>query len=105
MKKDVALNTEEKVLLYNMSREDLGKLVMMEESKGFSVVLDLVNKIIDQEKNIFFGEKAYTAERLYYLHAYSNGGIAKLISLMRIIVGAKKELHARDDKGEKKDES
>jgi hypothetical protein len=98
MKKDVSLNIEEKALLYHLGKEELVKLVLMGESKGFPVMVDLVNKLIDQEKNIFFGEKAFTAERLYYLHAYSSGGIAKLISLMRVIVGAKKELREREGK-------
>ena len=75
-------------------------LTEVAEHKNFGVFIDIVNLVIDQEKNIFFKKNEIEPAKLAVLHSYSRGGIARLVNLIHIIGGAKKELERRSKKRE-----
>lgn len=96
------LNFEERLLLSKLTKEQLLYLISIADDKEFEVFTQIVNYLIDQEKNIFFAEKEYDPVKLAASHAFSRGGIAKIVMFLHIMVGAKSELQRRSDKTRKK---
>ena len=95
MKKEVKLSIEEKALLRKCSNQTLISLSAIAEGKDLPSLKKVVNYIIDLEKNIFFGEKEENYELLAVRHAFARGGVSKLASFLRIIVGSTHELVTR----------
>lgn len=98
MKKPIKLTNEERIILTKLSAAQLEFFSKLREDKDFFVLTDVINSLIDIEKNIFFKEDESKVDPmvLYAQHAYSRGGIAKLIALVHIIVGAEQELQSRE---------
>jgi hypothetical protein len=96
MKKEIALNNEEISLLNSFKHDFLVRLGEIADHKSFNSLIYLANLMIDQEKNIFFTEKEMDKDKLAVTHAYSRGGIAKIMSFLRIIQGAKKKVMQKE---------
>ena len=96
------LNYEERLLLSKLTKEQLLYLISIADDKEFIVFTQIINYLIDQEKNIFFGTKEFDKDKLAADHAFSRGGIAKLVMFMHIIAGAKSELGRRGKETRKK---
>lgn len=92
------LNWEERQLLSKLTKEQLLYLISIADDKEFPVFTKIVNYLIDHEKNIFFGSKEFSKDKLATEHAFSRGGIAKLIMFLHIMAGAKSELARRGKK-------
>jgi hypothetical protein len=99
MKKQIPLNNEERRILAKLTNTQLQFFSKLSQDKDFSTLKDVVNLLIDVEKNIFFAtnESKETPDTLYALHAYSRGGIAKITTLVRIIVASSYEIEAREN--------
>ena len=104
MTKQVKLSNEERQILSKLSNPQLLFLKRVAEDKEFQTLRDIVNVLIDVEKNIFFGENeaSLTSEVLYAKHAYARGGIAKLVTLIRLLVGSSDELSVREEERKKR---
>lgn len=104
MKKTIRLSNEARIILKKLSTPELTFLKSIKEDKGFSTFSEIVNTLIDLEKNQFFGdnESAYENPVWQARHAYARGGVAKLILLTNIIVAAGSELEAREEERKKK---
>lgn len=89
------ISAEEKAILTRMTLDQLRFLDELADLKDFHMLIDIVNDLIDHEKNIFFSEREIQPEKLAVLHAFSRGGIAKLAMLIHIIGSAKAELSVR----------
>lgn len=98
------LNNEERIILQKLSIEQLQFFKKLASDKDFSTLKDVVNVLIDVEKNIFFAtnEAKGTPDTLYAQHAYARGGIGKLTTLLRIIVAAEYEIDLRENERLKK---
>jgi hypothetical protein len=96
------LNYEERLLLGKLTKEQLIYLSSLAENKEFDVFRQIVNYLIDQEKNIFFSSKEYDKDKLAADHAFSRGGIAKMVMFLHIIAGSKAELDHRSKETKKK---
>lgn len=97
--KQVKLNNEERLILQKLSIEQLQFFKKLASDKNFSSLKEVVNILIDVEKNIFFAtnESKLTPDTLFAQHAYARGGIGKLTTLLRIIVSAEYELEVREN--------
>lgn len=100
--KKLKLSFEEQTILRRLSREQLAFLQELSEHKHFAVLTDVINFLIDQEKNVFFSEREVDPMKLAVLHHFSRGGIAKLVMLVHLIVGAKHELAIREKERKKR---
>lgn len=96
MKKEISLNGEEVTLLNSFGHDFLVHLGKIADHPSFDALVSLSNLMIDQEKNIFFTEKEMDKDKLAVAHAYSRGGIAKIMSFLRIVQGAAKKLKKKD---------
>lgn len=102
MKKPVTLSGEEKAILLKLSNDQLRVLSQFKETAAFIALTDVINMLIDIDKNIFFSlnEGKIEPVALACEHAYVRGGIAKNITLQRIIHGCEYELRRRDKEQE-----
>lgn len=98
MKKEIKLSQEERIILRKLSNPQLYFLKRIVLDKDFQTLVDIVNVLIDNEKNIFFKEDETQDEPvvLYAKHAYARGGIARLTTFLRLIVGSEKEIMERE---------
>ncbi len=95
MTKPVALTAEEAKLLSQLPIESLKILVEIKESgRLFVVVSDIVNRVIDIEKNYIFG--LGENQNLQSEHAFSRGKAAFGASFIKLIMGAGSELARRE---------
>lgn len=103
MTKQLRLTIEELAMLKKFDNDALQFFAEIKDHKSFPVFVDLVNTLIDMEKNLFFGEdeSRYTETVWQAKHAYARGGIAKLIQFLHIIMGANTELTRRDQERKK----
>lgn len=104
MKKQMRLNNEERIILQKLSNDQLQFFKKLASDKEFTALKEVVNVLIDVEKNIFFAtnESKVTPDTLFAQHAYARGGIGKLTTLLRIIVAAEYELEIRGNERLKK---
>jgi hypothetical protein len=102
--KPYRLSLEELKLLQHLSNEQLSYFSDIGVSAKFQYFKDLVNYLIDQEKDIFFveDESRFDDSTWKAKHAYARGGIAKLVKLIHIIYGSNGELMRRDEERKKK---
>lgn len=104
MKKQV-LTIEEQRMLQKLNLTQLYFLKRIKNDKDAETFKQIVNMLIDIEKNIFFGENEISRDDLFAKHAYARGGIGKLTTLFRIIQGSEAELDRREaERKKKKDE-
>lgn len=89
------LSSEEHALLSHIEREHLLFLAELGDNPKFHFLVDIINDLIDHEKNVFFSEREVDPAKIAVLHAYSKGGIAKLIMLIHIIGAARAEFDRR----------
>lgn len=103
--KQVKLTHEERLILQKLSNQQLAFLKEIED-RGLSTLKDIVNILIDIEKNIFFSvdESKFSQDALYAQHAYARGGIARLTTLLRIIAGSEQEALIRENERKKRQE-
>lgn len=101
--KQVRLTLEAQAVIKKMDNDQLSYLSSIGTSSKFQIFKDLVNLLIDQEKNMFFGddESKYDDSTWRSKHAYARGGIAKLIMLIHIIYGSQAELNRREEERKK----
>jgi len=95
------LTGEERALLSKLSKEQLAFLAGIADDKEFSTLQDIVNYLMDHEKNVFFAEKEVDPAALAIDHAFARGGIAKLVMLLHIIGGSKHEIAKREEERKK----
>lgn len=102
MKKQLRLSHEATMILRGLDTPQLHFLNSLRQDKDFSTFSEIINLLIDTEKNMFFGEdeSKYSEGVWQARHAYARGGIAKLIMLTQIIIGSEIELNYRE--GERK---
>ncbi len=93
--KQPRLTFEEDKLVKNMSNDQLRFFMELAKHKDFVVFVDLVNLLIDYEKDYFFGDQEFEPTKLAVDHAFSRGGVAKLTMLLRLIAASEKELLSR----------
>ena len=103
--KQVKLTNEERLILQKLTNEQINFLKSIDE-KGLTTLKQIVNTLIDIEKNIFFGTEGskLTPDGLYAKHAYARGGIARLTTLLRIIAGSEHESSLREEERKKRKE-
>lgn len=104
MTKQLRLSNEIKMILKGLSAPQLAFLSGIKDDKDFQTFADIVNTLIDIEKNSFFGddESKYESSVWQARHAYSRGGVAKLIMLLHIVMGAQQEMISREQERKKK---
>lgn len=97
--KKFALTNEERLILHKLSNEQLLFFKKLASDKDFYTLKEVVNILIDIEKNVFFGvnEAKIDPQKLHAQHAYARGGIGKLTNLLRLIVAADHELQYREN--------
>lgn len=98
--KQITLSAEEREVLATLSIEQLEFFSEVSRHKNFPHFLEVINLMINQEKNIFFTKNEINPDKLFALHAFSRGGIAKLVILIHIIGSSSGELSRRTKKGD-----
>ena len=93
--KIVRLSAEERAIVTRLSLEQLQFLTDLGENPKFHLLVEIIDNLIDHEKNIFFSEREIEPGKLAVLHSFSRGGIAKLAMLVHIIGAARVELTSR----------
>ncbi len=96
------LTADERDILTRLTKEQLLFLSSIAGDTNFSVFSQIINFLIDQEKNIFFKNTAYDKEKLAADLAFSRGGVAKITMFYHVIVGSKAELDRRNEERKKK---
>lgn len=101
---ELRLSNESRLILSKLDISQLSFLSSIKLNKDFQTFQDVVNLLIDIEKNSFFGddESKYENPVWQARHAYARGGIAKLIMLLNIIVGAEVEMQRREQERKKR---
>lgn len=104
MKKTVKTSNEERIILKRLSTEQLSFLSSLRQNQDFSTFLEIIDMVIDLEKNSFFGENESMYENPVWQarHAYARGGVAKLIMITRLIAAAEEELGRREEERKKR---
>lgn len=99
MKKPVVLSGEERNVLRQLNNEQLRLLVQLKDRAEFQAIIDLVNLMIDIDKNYFFRENEGAMEpvQLALKHAYRRGASARGIEITRMIQGASSEILQREE--------
>lgn len=106
MKKVLKLTNEERQILEKLNNTQISFLKKIYRDKDFVTLKDIVNILIDIEKNVFFGTDGskLTRSGLFAKHAYARGGIARLATLLRIMAGSELESERRENERKKKNE-
>lgn len=93
--KKIALTADEASMLAKMSVEELREMAKLKESgKLFEVILNVVNRVIDTEKNYAFHLRE--DEHFASNHAYSRGKAAFGVQFMRLLTASSLELARRE---------
>lgn len=95
---DTRLSVELKAILERLSGKQLDFLASIAQMKTFPEFATIVNLLIDNEKNKFFGENEYDEKRLALDHTYSRGMIGGLIQFGKLIAASQHELEKRGEK-------
>lgn len=92
------------MILEKLENTQLSFLTKIKHDKEFATFKEIINILIDVEKNSFFGddESKYDNHVWQARHAYARGGIAKLILFMNIMVGSEMEFNRRESERKKK---
>ena len=90
------LSAEERILLQKLTKDQLIFLSEIAGSEDYTVFIQIVNYLIEQEKNMFFRDTAYDKEKLSADLAFSRGTIAGITKFVHIIGAAKHELSRRN---------
>ena len=98
--KTVPISNEERVILKSLEVEQLQFLSKLKDDVQFQTFKDIVNFLIDLEKDQFFGEdeSKYSETVWQAKHAYARGGVGKLIMMLHVIYASGDELNRRQDK-------
>lgn len=98
------LTPEERYVLEKMSVKGLQFLARIESDKDFKTLIDIVNFLIDYEKNQVFAMKENDKDKLAVEHAFSRGIVAGESKVLILIKAAQGELSRREELREKKSE-
>ncbi len=93
--KAVKLSMEQQSVLALATISQLKFFAELARHKSFSELTRFVNKIIDREKNLFFGSNEYDRDKLALDHAFTRGGIGMLVTLLKLIAASPHELEKR----------
>lgn len=107
MTQKIRLSNEERGILERLSSEQIQFLNKIVSDNEFRTLKEIVNLLIDVEKNLFFkiDEAKFEPMTLYADHAYVRGGIAKLTTLLHIIAGSEHEALRREEERKKRKEA
>lgn len=89
------LSGEEVSILKQLNDKQLAYLSKLSNEKDFYVFKQIINVLINIERDYFFGSNTVDPQKLYDTHNFSRGGIAKLVTLGHLIGGAVVELERR----------
>lgn len=102
MKEPLKLSIEEKLLLEKLPLAHLQFFRALSEDKNFPLLKDLVNYLINDEKNFVLGLNTKNPNEALYEIAYARGGIKILRKLVEIILGSKQEIANREEERKKR---
>lgn len=107
MNKVVKLSNEELSALMQLDNDQLRALRDLRDTKAFLAMHDLVNVLIDYEKNYLFSinERRMTPTELALKHAYSRGLCGAGAKLLRLITASQGELARREEAKKKQKEA
>ena len=99
MIKKVTLSVEEWQVLKKLNNEQLRLLTEFKDRKEFQALVDIVNIMIDIDKNYFFSENEGNMKpmELALKHAYLRGANARGIVITRLIASASSEILRREE--------
>ena len=96
--KAVKLSIEQQAMLDLATVGQLAFFTDLSRHKDFIELTKFVNRLIDREKNLFFGSNEYDRDKLALDHAFTRGGVGMLVTLVKLIAASPHELEKR--KGE-----
>lgn len=93
--KDIRISGELREIIEKLTEKQLELFSSIAQDKNFGEFTKLTNFFIDIEKNKFFSVNEYDEKKLVLDHAYSRGGIAMLIRLVKLVGVSQQELERR----------
>lgn len=97
MNKTLRLTGQERELLERLPLRTLAFFKKIQNDTEFKSFQEVVNHLIDLEKNQFFKEGIeHEPQKLAIDHAYSRGGIAMIIKFLHLIFAASHEIDKRE---------
>jgi len=103
MSDKIKLSIEDQAILHKLNNDQLRFLLELDEHKDNRVFIEIINLLIDREKEISFQKsiRDYNPQKIYGLHAMSQGIVTAYVNFFHLVKGARLELDRRSKESKK----